>query len=136
MLLGHWYLVQPGLRRDPLRELVVWNAVLWPFEVAAFLWPTGMVQVFNGTIDDGYGGLLGWVWVVSRAVDDRAGRRDLARAAGAVLLGGDGRDRPALPRHPHRVRYRPRRARRPRAVTAGVAAGRERVIRGAARRVA
>lgn len=64
MLLGHWYLVQPGLRRDPLRELVVWNAVLWPFEVAAFLWPTGVLQVITGTIDDGYGGLLGWVWIV------------------------------------------------------------------------
>ena len=65
MLLGHWYLVQPGLRRDPLRELVLWNALLWPFEVAVFLWPTGMVQVLTGTSDDGYGGLLGWVWVVS-----------------------------------------------------------------------
>jgi hypothetical protein len=64
MLLGHWYLVQPGLRRDPLRELVLWNGALWPFQVAAFLWPVGMVQVFTGTIDDGYGGLLGWVWVV------------------------------------------------------------------------
>ena len=29
-----------------------------------FLWPTGMVQVLNGTIDDGYNGLLGWIWVV------------------------------------------------------------------------
>jgi hypothetical protein len=65
MLLGHWYLVQPGLRRDPLQQLVVLCAVLWPFEVLAFLWPTGMVQVFNGTIDDGYNGLLGWVWLVS-----------------------------------------------------------------------
>jgi hypothetical protein len=65
MLLGHWYLVQPGLRRDPIKQLVRWNAILWPFEVAVFLWPTGMVQVFNGTIDDGYNGLLGWVWVVS-----------------------------------------------------------------------
>jgi hypothetical protein len=67
MLLGHWYLVQPGLRRDPIRELVKWCAILWPFEVAVFLWPTGMVQVFNGTIDDGYGGLLAWVWAVSAA---------------------------------------------------------------------
>jgi hypothetical protein len=23
-----------------------------------------MVQVFNGTVDDGYDGLLGWIWVV------------------------------------------------------------------------
>ena len=24
MLLGHWYLVQPGLARDPIKELVKW----------------------------------------------------------------------------------------------------------------
>lgn len=65
MLLGHWYLVQPGLRRDPLDQLVTFVALLWPFEVAAFLWPTGMVQVFTGVVDDGYQGLLGWVWAVS-----------------------------------------------------------------------
>ncbi len=65
MLLGHWYLVQPGLRRDPLRQLVLANALLWPIEVLAFCWPTGMFQVFSGTIDDGYGGLLAWVWLVS-----------------------------------------------------------------------
>jgi hypothetical protein len=64
MLLGHWYLVQPGLRRDPLNELVLWAIFIWPFEVAVFLWPTGMVQVINGTIDDGYSGLLGWIWIV------------------------------------------------------------------------
>lgn len=63
MLLGHWYLVQPGLGRDPLRELVRWNAWLWPAEVVVMLWPTGMVSVLNGGIDDGYNGLLGWVWV-------------------------------------------------------------------------
>jgi hypothetical protein len=67
MLLGHWYLVQPGLPRDPVRELVVLAAVVWPFEVAAFLWPTGMVQVFTGAIDDGWDGLLGVIWAVSAA---------------------------------------------------------------------
>ena len=65
MLLGHWYLVQPGLARGPVRELVRWTAILWPFEVAALLWPTGMVQVLDGTIDDGWNGLLGWTWAVS-----------------------------------------------------------------------
>ena len=65
MLLGHWYLVQPGLRRDSLKQLVRWNAWLWPIEVAALLIPTGMVSALNGHIDDGYNGLLGWVWVVS-----------------------------------------------------------------------
>jgi hypothetical protein len=67
MLLGHWYLVQPGLRRDPVKELVAWTAAVWPLEVAAFLWPTGMAQVLSGTVDDGYGGLLGWVWVACAA---------------------------------------------------------------------
>ena len=29
-----------------------------------WLIPTGMVQVLNGTIDDGYNGILGWIWAV------------------------------------------------------------------------
>jgi len=63
MLLGHWYLVQPGLGRAPLLELVRWVAVVWPFEVAAMLWPTGMISVLTGTVDDGWNGTLGWFWV-------------------------------------------------------------------------
>jgi hypothetical protein len=63
MLLGHWYLVQPGLPRDAVKQLVALTAVLWPFEVAVMLWPTGMVQVLNGTVDDGWKGLLGWTWL-------------------------------------------------------------------------
>ncbi len=62
MLLGHWYLVQPGLARGPLLELVRWVGWIWPVEVALLLVPTGMVSVWNGTIDDGYGGMLGWFW--------------------------------------------------------------------------
>jgi hypothetical protein len=65
MLLGHWYLVQPGLARDPIKQMVALAAVVWPFEVAAYLWPVGMVQVLDGTIDDGFDGLLGWMWAVS-----------------------------------------------------------------------
>jgi hypothetical protein len=63
MLLGHWYLVQPGLTRRPLLDMVRWTGIVWPFEVAALLWPVGMVSVLNGRIDDGYGGTLGWFWV-------------------------------------------------------------------------
>lgn len=63
MLLGHWYLVQPGMPRAALLEQVRWLGVLWPFEVAVLLWPTGMVSVVNGTIDDGYNGMLGWFWI-------------------------------------------------------------------------
>jgi hypothetical protein len=63
MLLGHWYLVQPGLARGPLLELVRWTGWIWPVHVVVMLLPTGMVSVLNGTIDDGYGGIIGWMWV-------------------------------------------------------------------------
>ena len=62
MLLGHWYLVQPGMARAPLLELVRLTGLTWPLEVALLLVPTGMVSVWNGTIDDGYQGMLGWFW--------------------------------------------------------------------------
>jgi len=65
MLLGHWYLVQPGLGREPIKELVKAVAILWPFELAVYLIPVGMVSVLNGNVDDGYGGLMGWMWVVA-----------------------------------------------------------------------
>lgn len=63
MLLGHWYLVQPGLPRDPLEELVGWTGRLWFPELVVLLWPTGMISVLDGSIDDGYNGVLGWFWV-------------------------------------------------------------------------
>jgi hypothetical protein len=63
MLLGHWYLVQPGMPRKLLNDLV--KVVLWilPFEIGAMLLPTGMVSVLNGSVDDGWDGTLGWFWV-------------------------------------------------------------------------
>ena len=64
MLLGHWYLVQPGLARSSLLDLVRWTAVIWPAEVVALLLPTGMLSVISGSIDDGYGGTLGWTWIM------------------------------------------------------------------------
>jgi len=65
MLLGHWYLVQPGLARDPIREMVKAVGALWPFELVVYLIPVGMVSVLNGHVDDGYGGLMGWMWIVA-----------------------------------------------------------------------
>ena len=62
MLLGHWYLVQPRMSREPIRRLTRAVAITWSFEVVAFLLPVGMLGVFTGSIDDGYGGLLGWFW--------------------------------------------------------------------------
>lgn len=63
MLLGHWYLVQPGLARKPLLDLIRLTTWIWPLEVAVLLLPTGMVSVLNGSIDDRYNGMLGWMWV-------------------------------------------------------------------------
>jgi hypothetical protein len=63
MLLGHWYLVQPGLPRRLLEEVVTGVIWTWPVEVGLLLVPTGMVSVLNGSIDDGWDGVLGWMWV-------------------------------------------------------------------------
>jgi hypothetical protein len=62
MLLGHWYLVQPGLPRKVLTELVTALGWIWPAEVLSLLIPTGMVSVWTGSVDDGWGGTLGWFW--------------------------------------------------------------------------
>ena len=107
MLLGHWYLVQPGLGRDPIKELVRSVAVLWPFELVVCLIPTGMVSVLNGSVDDGYGGLLGWMWVVCAVTTIGLVVAHVVRAEGALVLRGDGGDRAALPRDPHRLRHGP-----------------------------
>ncbi len=62
MLLGHWYLVQPGLPRRLLNEIVTALGWIWPIEVVALLLPTGMFSVWSGAVDDGWGGTLGWFW--------------------------------------------------------------------------
>jgi hypothetical protein len=62
MLLGHWYLVQPGLSREPLKELVRWTAWLWPAEVGLLLLPPGMGRSLAG--DDA---LFGWIWLICAA---------------------------------------------------------------------
>jgi len=63
MLLGHWYLVQPGLGRAPIFELNRWLGIIWPVEVLVLILPTGMLSVLSGSVDDGWNGTLGWFWV-------------------------------------------------------------------------
>ena len=93
MLLGHWYLVQPGLGRGPLLDLVRWTAWTWPFEVAALLWPPGMVRVLEGRIDDGWNGTLGWFWVacavttIALCVVTRAALKERAYSAVMAATG-------------------------------------------------
>ncbi|MEO5973791.1 MAG: hypothetical protein ABIQ38_01110 [Ilumatobacteraceae bacterium] len=68
MLLGHWYLVQPGMPRRLINELVIAVLWVWPAEMIVLLLPTGMVSVLNGSIDDGWNGVLGWFWLASAIV--------------------------------------------------------------------
>ncbi len=63
MLLGHWYLVQPGMTRKLLNELTNMLLIIWPLEIFVMMLPTGMISVLNGTIDDGWNGVLGYFWV-------------------------------------------------------------------------
>jgi hypothetical protein len=67
MLLGHWYLVQPGLSRNPIHELNDWLLRLWPVEVILLLVPTGMIQALTGSVKDGWGGILAWFWCACAA---------------------------------------------------------------------
>jgi hypothetical protein len=62
MLLGHWYLVQPGLPRRLLNEIVSALGWVWPAEIVVLLLPVGMFSVWSGAVDDGWGGTLGWFW--------------------------------------------------------------------------
>ncbi|MXW76546.1 MAG: hypothetical protein F4Z58_11005 [Acidimicrobiaceae bacterium] len=93
MLLGHWYLVQPGLARGPILELVKWTGIVWVPETVLLLWPTGMVSVLNGTIDDAYNGLLGWFWIacvvttIALVVVTRAALKERAYSAVMAATG-------------------------------------------------
>ncbi|MFZ9291458.1 MAG: hypothetical protein ACO26C_02815 [Ilumatobacteraceae bacterium] len=97
MLLGHWYLVQPGMPRRLLDDLVRALTIVWPLEVAVLVWPTGMVSVLTGAIDDGWGGVLGWFWLacalttgalafVARAALRERGYAALMAATGLTYL--------------------------------------------------
>ena len=93
MLLGHWYLTQPGLPRRPLLELVRILTWLWPFELVVMLLPTGMVSVLNGRIDDGWGGMLGWFWVacsITTIVLCRVTRAALKERAYSAVMAATG----------------------------------------------
>lgn len=93
MLLGHWYLVQPGLPRKLLNELVSTLGWIWPFEVVSLLLPTGMFSVFSGSIDDGWGGMLGWFWAacavgtIALVVVTKAALKERAYAAVMAATG-------------------------------------------------
>lgn len=57
MLLGHWYLVQPGMSRAPLIELIIWAGVLCLADAVLWLVPTGLLSAETDS-------LLAWFWLV------------------------------------------------------------------------
>ena len=57
MLLGHWYLVQPGMSRAPLIELIAWAVVLCLADAAVWLLPEGLLSASTDS-------LLAWFWLV------------------------------------------------------------------------
>lgn len=63
MLLGHWYLVQPGLNRSPIKVLCKLCIYIQIFVCLGWLLKPSMLQVFSGTIDDGWNGMLANMWL-------------------------------------------------------------------------
>ena len=57
MLLGHWYLVQPGMSRAPLIELIAWAGALCLADAFVWLLPTGLLSASADS-------LLAWFWLV------------------------------------------------------------------------
>ncbi len=67
MVFGHRLLAKPYLGLDPLDVATTALLALWPLETLAVVWPTGVVSVLTGAIDDGYMGILGWMWLCCAA---------------------------------------------------------------------
>lgn len=64
MLLGHWYLVQPGLNRTPVKNLIHTSLYVLGFYIIVFtFFENGMGKyIFEGE-EDGWGGLLWIMWL-------------------------------------------------------------------------
>ena len=65
MLLGHWYLVQPGLSRKPIADMCTVCLIALLVNAALWLFHPSMISVLNGNISDGWGGTLGYMWLGS-----------------------------------------------------------------------
>ena len=93
-------------RREPIRELVKWVAASLAVRAGRLPDPVGMVScspVRSTTATAASWAGCGW----SLDHHHRPRGRHLVRAEGAVVLGGDGRDRSPLPGHSHRLRDGP-----------------------------
>ncbi len=64
LVFGHRLLAKPYLGRGPLEVATTALLVTWPLEIVVMLLPTGMASVLTGAVDDGYAGILGWMWAM------------------------------------------------------------------------
>jgi hypothetical protein len=99
MVFGHRLLAKPYLGRAPLESATTALLVVWPFEIIVMLLPTGMASVLTGAVDDGYAGILGWMWamcalstgalvVVARVILADRDHSKPASATGMLYLAG------------------------------------------------
>ena len=65
MLLGHWYLIQPGLNRQPIKKMSELCLIVLIIVALGWLFKPSMLQVFTGTIDDGWQGMLANMWLAA-----------------------------------------------------------------------
>ena len=106
MLLGHWYLVQPGLARGPILELVRWTGIVWVPETVLLLWASwdgvGAQRHYRRCLQRFARLVLGSVC----GDHDRTGCCDSCSAARTCLFRGHGRHRLDVSGHPHGLRPR------------------------------
>lgn len=67
VILARWYVKRPGIGRLALVELIRVTEVLAVTVVAILVVPPGMLAVITGAVDDEFGWILGWFWVMSVA---------------------------------------------------------------------
>lgn len=64
MVFSHRLLAKPYLGREPFETATNGLLAVWPFELLVMVLPTGMISVLTGAIDDGFMGILGWMWAM------------------------------------------------------------------------
>lgn len=97
MVFSHRLLAKPYLGREPFEVATNGLLAVWPLELIVMVLPTGMISVLTGTIDDGFMGILGWMWamcavstavllVITRVILSDRAHSKLASATGMMYL--------------------------------------------------
>lgn len=97
MVFSHRLLAKPYLGREPFEVATNGLLAVWPVELIVMVWPTGMFSVLSGAVDDGFMGILGWMWamcavatagllIVTRVILSDPEHSKLASATGMMYL--------------------------------------------------